>query len=239
MNSIKGVDVSVYQRGCVDWLDFAERGYKFAMVKAGQGHALFSSAVYFEDSAYMDHVKGAFDAGLSVGAYYYATFTSVEEAEREAKEFVFLLDKARKYITLWAAVDVEDIATPKYCGKLNKDELTACILQFCEIVQEAGYKPMLYTNRDYLQNHLIYDRLKKIPLWRAHWRSGEDIEPKDSPKDFSENMKIWQWGSRWGIDQNFGFFETPESEKQSEIFRKPLRLNICEYCPFKKQKKEE
>lgn len=213
----EGIDVSLYQ-GDIDWQKVAKSGIDFAMIKAGQGHALSSDAYLFADRYFKKNIKEAYKNGITCGAYYYVTATTVEEAEKQAKHFLSIIRPYRNSLALWAAADVEDVTPPKYCGRLTPRELTDVVLKFCDTVEKDGFKSMLYTNRDYLKNHLEAERLTEIPLWRAHWRSGV-ITPADAPTDYAENMKIWQYGTSEldgvGIctDANYGYFTAADIVK--------------------------
>ena len=69
---IKGIDVSFNQEN-VDWEQVKADGVKFAILRAGFGDG--NQDVMFES-----HIKGALDAGLDVGVYWFLYPTSAAEA---------------------------------------------------------------------------------------------------------------------------------------------------------------
>ncbi len=228
MRITRGIDVSVYQGG-IDWERVKAAGVDFAIIKAGQGHSVSSSAYLFEDRYFEINLKEAHRVGIKCGVYYYVTATTLDEAKTEAEHFLRLIKPHRDKITLWAVADVEDVSPAKYCGLVGKRELTNIVLEFCRVVKGGGFMPMLYTNRNYLKNKLDYERLRSIPLWRAHWLSGE-VTPDDLPNDYRENMKIWQWGAervdgiRGDVDANYGYFSDADIKKGKAKARGGLSL---------------
>ncbi len=224
----KGIDVSVFQ-GDIDWKKVAKSGIDFAIIKAGQGHSVSSNAYLFEDRYFKNNITEAYKNGIKCGVYYYVTATTVDEAKTEANHFLKLIKPYRNKISLWAVADVEDVTPAKFCGTVEKEILTDLVLEFCRTLKAGGFEPMLYTNRDYLKNHLDFARLDKIPLWRAHWLSN-NVTPADAPDDYAENMKIWQWGAEkvdgiaGEVDANFGYFNETEPKKISKA-KRDLILN--------------
>ncbi len=211
MNISKGIDVSVWQ-GKIDWERVKRAGVDFAIIKAGQGKSVSSDAKYFADSRFEYNIKNAHASGVKVGVYYYVTATNADEAVREAEHFISLITPHKSRISLWAALDVEDVSPPKYCGLTEPSVLSEIVLQMSGMLERAGFAPMLYTNRSYIENRLQFQRLSHLPLWRAHWKNGKP-SPDDAPRDYAENMKIWQWGSEridgvsGEVDSNYGYFD--------------------------------
>lgn len=76
---MKGIDVSHYQ-GTIDFRKVKAAGYGFAILKATEG-------TYYKDPSFETNYKAAKAAGLLVGAYHFAAFTSISEAVQEAKYF--------------------------------------------------------------------------------------------------------------------------------------------------------
>lgn len=228
MKATRGIDVSVFQ-GSIDWDKVKASGIDFAIIKAGQGHSVSSSAYLFEDRYFELNLREAHRAGIQCGVYYYVTATTLAEARAEANHFLNLITPYKDKISLWAVADVEDVSPAKFCGKVNRELLTDIVLEFCRIVRDGGFEPMLYTNRTYLRNKLDAERLSHLPLWRAHWLSGE-VSPSDAPTDYANNMKIWQWGAErvdgisGTVDANFGYFTDMDIKKSKAKVRGGLSL---------------
>ena len=81
--SLLGVDVSEHQ-GQIDWQKVAESGVKFAMIRIGY-RAWGSQGELHADAYGAENLKGAMEAGLQVGVYFFSQAISVEEAREEAQ----------------------------------------------------------------------------------------------------------------------------------------------------------
>ena len=77
-----GVDVSVYD-DVSDWDYIKEIGIDFAILRAG-----FAAGDYGTDRRLYDHYEGASEAGLNIGAYFFAYFSTEEGASVEAIDTV-------------------------------------------------------------------------------------------------------------------------------------------------------
>lgn len=218
---LRGIDVSTYQ-GTINWSAVKADGVEFAIVKATQGRAVSSNAYLFTDRQFAANVTGAHDVGLKVGVYHYLTAKTVKEAQTEAMHFCDTIAAYKPRIELWAAVDVEE---DKYLPR-NKKTLSAIVDAFCAYVEAEGYRPMVYTNPNYLMYRL--ERIPKYDLWLALWR---DKTRKPTGYD---TMKIWQYGaenvrgiSAGAVDSNYGYFDVAVEDVPS----KPIAPDIPELEP--------
>lgn len=197
----KGIDVSLYQ-GRIDWDKVKEAGYSFAIIKASQGENEGEAETGpFADPKFHEYISGAAEAGLNVGAYHFLCAADEKAAVEEAKFFLALLEPYRKSIGFWCACDVESRRLSK-----DKAQLTAAVNAFCEAVAAAGYKPMIYTNEDWLKYRL--GDVSGWPLWLAKYRD-KSLVP--SLTDFP-NMKLWQWGA-----EKINGVESAECDSNLEI----------------------
>ncbi len=208
---LNGIDVSVIN-GDIDWETVKGRGVNFAMIKATQGHGLGAATKHlrlFTDSKFSENIRAAAKAGIHCGAYHYFTAMTLTEAEEEADYFISVLKSEKAYVTLWAAVDVEDITPPRFSGRLSKAELTACVHRFIERVRAAGYPAMLYTNPNYLTYKFTPGAFEDVDIWLAHYNVST---PMTHPR-----LKIWQYtpngsikGIEGDVDRNRGYFTIEE-----------------------------
>lgn len=206
---MKGIDVSTYQ-GYPDWERVAADGVEFAMIKASQGRAESSDSYLFRDSKFVYNITNATAAGIPCGVYHYFTAQTESECDRESEYFLYQLKPYRDKITLWAAIDVES----KYLTNLSKDKLTSLVKRFCDAVAADGYKPIVYTNPDWMRNRL--NSIDEYDLWLALWRSKLLV-----PSGY-KRMQIWQWGASnvdgvsGKVDTNIGYFDIPKAEEPKE-----------------------
>ena len=209
---MKGIDVSIFQ-GEVDWPSVRNAGIDFALIKCSQGGFTNSSAISpFTDRYFKRNIVGASDAGLLCGAYHLLMGVTVEDVAAEARYVVELLAPYKERITLPVAVDIEDARYRRNTRELN----STLALEFMRIVGEAGYQTMLYTNRDFLQNHYDDEMLGDIPIWFALYRNPRSDE--NVPQDWA-NIIFWQWndggsvsGIRGAVSQDVSYGEFAEKE---------------------------
>ena len=84
---ILGIDVSTLN-GDINFLAIKKAGVGFAMVKASQGHALYSKGYLFEDKRFARNLVGLHKVGIPVGAYHFFTASNLEETYKEADFFL-------------------------------------------------------------------------------------------------------------------------------------------------------
>ncbi len=218
---LRGIDVSTFQ-GYPDWEKVKSNGIDFAMIKATQGHSVTSNYYLFTDSKFKYNITNAPEHGILCGVYHYLTASTIEESIKEADYFLSVVKPYKDKIMLWAAVDVEE---DKYLPE-DKVLLTSIVNAFCERVREAGYRPIVYTNPNYLTYKL--NDISKWDLWLALWRDKSKI-PTGYP-----NMKIWQYGGEMisgingNVDSNFGFFDIKANYADL----------VCERCGFEPQTRD-
>ena len=160
-----GIDVSFYQ-GDIDWARVKADGVDFAILRVG-GRGYTEGGLY-ADTKFEQNLQGALDAGLEVGVYFFSQAITVKEAEEEAR---FVLDKIRGYALTgpvvfdWEALGKSEART----YGLDTDTLCRCALAFCELVEEAGYTPMIYLTS--YAGYVKYDlsRVMDYPFWFADY----------------------------------------------------------------------
>ena len=136
--SHKGIDVSKHQ-GNIDWTKVAADGVEFAFIRVGlRGYGTEGKLV--EDEYFEQNIKGALQAGIKVGVYFYSQAITDAELLEEAN---LVLEKVKPYnIELPIVFDVEKVSGGKgRANELSVEERTRLTALFCQTVQDAGYKP--------------------------------------------------------------------------------------------------
>lgn len=185
-----GIDVSSYQ-GEVDWARVASSDVRFVMIRVGLRG--YTKGGIMEDAMFERNIKGAIDAGLDVGVYFFSQAVNVQEAEEEA---LFVLEHIKDYTLTYPVVfDWESVAdSSARTNGVGSSEVTRCASAFCDKIAAAGYTPMIYFNMD--QGYLAYqlDKLDGNAFWLAEYQ--------DSP-GFYYHFDFWQYthkGSVPGIE---------------------------------------
>lgn len=188
--SHKGIDVSKHQ-GEIDWQQVAEDGVEFAFIRValrGYGTGRLVEDEYFEQN-----IQGALNAGIKVGVYVYSQAINEAEVLEEAS---LVLEKIAPYeIQCPVVFDVEKVTGDS--GRMNEltlEERTNLTLLFCQTIENAGYKPMIYHNMEMGALMLDLETLEGYDKWFAYYNP-DFYYPYD--------YKIWQYshtGTVKGID---------------------------------------
>ena len=158
-----GVDVSDHNEW-VDWETVADQGITFAFVRLGY-RGMGDGELYYDDY-YEANLDGARAAGLDVGAYFFSQAVSVEEAVQEADLALSLLDG--RSLDLPVVFDHEAPEGSSRAADISSEDLTAAAVAFCERIEAAGYRTMVYGNQYDLER---FDRaqLGDRPIWYAEY----------------------------------------------------------------------
>lgn len=184
-----GIDVSYYQKD-IDWEAVAADGIDFVIIRVGYRGS--NAGTLNEDERFWEYIEGAEAAGLDVGLYIFSQAVNAAEAREEAE---FVLERIGDYeITYPIAFDWEPL---NYSGSrslnFNYSVLTDCALAFCEVIENAGYTPMVYLNPSFAYLRYDISRLmnaEKI-IWLAHYTNRSN---------YLYDFQIWQYGSSGSVD---------------------------------------
>lgn len=197
--SHKGIDVSKYN-GTIDWRQVAADGVEFAFIRVGiRG---YGSGKLVEDEGFEENVESAISNGLKVGVYFFSQATTVEEAVEEAA-FVKQIIAPYK-IECPVVIDIEKVDDSEArMNKISVEDRTQAAITFCDEIEKAGYKPMIYYNMEMAALMLDLEQLEAYDKWFAYYN--KDIY---YPYDF----KVWQYtdkgrvaGIEGNVDLNIAF----------------------------------
>lgn len=186
--SHKGIDVSKHQ-GNIDWTKVAADGVEFAFIRVGlRGYGTEGKLV--EDEYFEQNVKGALQAGIKVGVYFYSQAITDEELLEEAN---LVLEKVKPYnIELPIVFDVEKVSGGKgRANELSVEERTCLTALFCQTIQYAGYKPMIYHNMEMGTLMLDLGQLEQYDKWFAYYN--DDLY-------YPYAYKVWQYSEKGAVD---------------------------------------
>ena len=196
-----GVDVSAFQ-GQIDWEKVADSGIEFAIIRLGyRGYGKAGTLV--EDEYARANLEGAIAAGLEVGAYFFSQAVNTQEV---AEEVAFMLEILKDYeLTMPVVFDWEYVSETARTANVDKRTLTDCTLEFCRLMEEAGYEPMIYFN-SYQSRYMMHlDELEQYPFWLALYTDRMFYPYK---------VDMWQYtctgrvpGIQGDVDINVRFFD--------------------------------
>lgn len=199
VKSYFGIDVSSHQ-GEIDWSAVRSDGVEFAFLRIGyRGYG--AEGNMREDTYFKANYDGAVSAGLDTGIYFFSQAITVEEAIEEADYVLELLDGRKLELPVvfdWENAEVVDENDIPRTEEIMPHTLTMCAIAFCERISEAGYQPMIYTNKKL--STLKYDMrmLSDYPKWLAYY---------DTTLNYPYDFDIWQYGTGYvdGIEGEVDF----------------------------------
>ena len=202
VTSHKGIDVSKYQ-GDIDWNAVREEGIEYAFIRLGLRG--YESGKIVLDDFYDANMKGANEAGVRAGVYFFTQAVTVEEAQEEA---AFVIEHLAGYdVSCPVVFDVERISGGKgRADQITREERTAITIAFCEAVRAAGYTPMIYGNvvcftqlldmpqlNAYEKWYAFYDDYMYMPYEVTCWQYTEKGRVDGIPNnvDLNISFKVW------------------------------------------------
>ena len=199
VKSILGVDVSVHQ-GDIDWEKVRDAGISFAMIRLGyRGYGSGKSEL---DEKFVENVKGAREAGVNAGVYFFSQAITAREAVEEAELVIKNLkdlDVNYPVVFDWEMISDDSART----DNISVDILTDCCVAFCETIKNAGYTPMIYQNKRTSIFKLDLNRLNDYEFWLAEYN--------DTPTYYYD-FDMWQYtssgrvpGIKGRVDMNISF----------------------------------
>ena len=182
-----GIDISYHQKD-IDWDKLKAQGIDFVILRAG--YRGYESGDLFVDKNFNDYAQKAQEAGLNIGIYFFSQSVSVEEAVEEAQYTLQLIkDYDIKYPVAYDWEPVEEKKSRTF--PVDYPELTDSAIAFCDIIQQAGYTPMIYANRSQALDYYDMERVSHYDLWLAEY-----FEQPEYPYSFT----MWQYTSDGRID---------------------------------------
>jgi GH25 family lysozyme M1 (1,4-beta-N-acetylmuramidase) len=183
----QGVDVSRFQ-GDIDWEKVANAGIEFAIIRSGFRGT--TEGKILQDDYFEDNIKGATKNGIDVGVYFYSQALNEEEALEEVQ---MMLDMIEPYdITYPVVIDVESAESDSArTASLSTDEYEKVAKVFCDAVQKAGYKPMIYGNVKSFTLLMDAVDVDDYDIWIAYY---------GTPLYYPYHFNIWQYTSTGSVD---------------------------------------
>ncbi|MBR1623144.1 MAG: glycoside hydrolase family 25, partial [Pseudobutyrivibrio sp.] len=141
-----GIDVSKFQ-GTIDWSQVANSGVNFAMVRVGYRDSTTGEIKADTNAKY--NMQEAEKYGIKIGAYFFSTAVTTDEAMEEAN---WVTSYIAKYpITYPVGYNCEGFenSTSRQYG-LSKDDRSNIAMAFLNQIYSAGYTPIFYASRNEL-----------------------------------------------------------------------------------------
>ena len=190
--SESGIDISEWQEN-VDWGKVKAAGIDFVILRAGyRGYG--AAGNMRRDSCFDKHIIGAYNAGLSVGVYFFSQAITAEEAKDEALFTLDIIEPYRDKISYPVVFDTEYCPVADARTNVNpiSNELRTDMAQaFVDTVRDGGYTPMIYASPSWINDKMQYDRVKDMcDIWIAHWTDATSFSP----------YTMWQYTETGKVD---------------------------------------
>ncbi len=196
-NTTLGIDVSKYQ-GTINWAKVKASGVDFAMIRVG--YRAKSTGEIFEDPTARYNMQEAQAAGVMIGAYFFSSAVTQEEAKEEA---AFTKDIIAKYkITYPVAFNCEDFQSSdsRQYG-LDIETRTGLACAFLDEIAAAGYTPMFYASKGELDGNAQWNTqtlANRYKIWVAQYP--EKPYPETATSAYSGTHDMWQYTSQGNVD---------------------------------------
>lgn len=134
------------------------------------------------DSLFEKHYTGFSSVELEtqrkIGVYWFTQATSETEAIEEANYLYTLIKRKEISFPIYLNIGYGSSSKNGRADNLSASDRTDYAISFLDKIVSIGYKAGIYTTKEWLDNHLEYDRLKDkgYSIWIANGEKPLDIE---------------------------------------------------------------
>lgn len=208
----EGIDIS-YHQGDIDFDAVKKSGVSFVIIREGYRNVT--------DKKFFEYVNKAKAAGLVIlGVYHFSYALSALDAQKEAECCIENMCKAGLGPDVLVFYDFEYDSVEKASRKgvyLTALECNNFTVEFCERVKELGYKPGIYTNKDYYRNWYYKHVLDNYDIWLADYQGTPQYNC--IVQQYTSAGKVP--GIKGDVDRNRyfeEFYEEPKTEGNTVLF---------------------
>lgn len=218
----EGPDLSEHN-GYVDIKRVRDSGCKRVGIRAGYGKNNV-------DKRYVPNAQACYNLGVDVLLYWFSYAYTKDMARNEAG---YAIGQAAKYWTSCPIAFDFEYDSVNYARKngvaVTKSMATDMAIAFLEKVRDAGYIPVIYTNRDYLRNYFDMERiaaaLGQVYVWYARYTSSLPANEEDLADIWQYTSKARIAGVNGNVDMNRFYTDFSGSTVKADREEKP-NLNI-------------
>ena len=212
-----GIDVSEFQ-GNIDWKAVADSGIDFAMIRVG--YRGMKNGEIKEDACAKYNLQEASKNGLKIGAYFFSTAVTEEEAKEEAEWTKNLLSGYP--VTYPVAYNCEGFQNPSSRQfELSVEERTKLADAFLKSIEEGSYTGMFYAAKNELDDNNLWnadDLSLNYRIWVAQY--SDQTWPEKTKSDYTGDHVMWQYtnqgkldGIKGALDFNVAYFGYRQSQQ--------------------------
>lgn len=181
-----GIDVSKWNQE-IDWEAVKDAGVEFAIIRCGYRGA--SSGVLVIDPRYEENIRGAIEAGIPVGVYFFTQALDEVEAVEEASMVIRLIEDYDVDYPVF--LDSESAGGSGRADGLDSEERTRVHRAFLQTIEAAGYETGVYASRNWLNDRIDMTKLSDYKVWLAEYAE---------VPTYDEYYHMWQYTSKGTVD---------------------------------------
>lgn len=190
-----GLDVSYYNND-IDWKLVKSQGIDFAIIRVG-GRG-WSKGQLYDDCRTLEYLRGARDAGIRIGAYFYSTAVNPYEAVEEAKAALKVVSGIQLDFPIFIDMEFSGEYPRGRADRLSPSERAEIAIAFCETVRSSGYQAGIYSSQNFMKACIDYYAISRYTVWIASYTVDNQLPA------FTGRYDIWQF-TGWGkVDGVFG-----------------------------------
>ncbi|MCQ2553969.1 MAG: hypothetical protein MJ150_06675, partial [Clostridia bacterium] len=182
-SGVMGIDVSKWN-GNINWTAVKNSGVSFVIIRCGYRGS--STGALVEDPKFRTNIKGATDAGLKVGIYFFSQAITDVEAVEEASMTIDLIKSYK--ISYPVFLDVED--SNGRGDRIDAGTRTAVIQAFCQTMKNSGYTAGVYANKSWLTSKMNVGSLGNFKIWLAQY---------NTEVTYTGRYDLWQYSSKGSV----------------------------------------
>jgi len=181
-----GIDVSKWNQE-IDWEAVKNAGIEFAIIRCGYRGA--SSGALVIDPRYEENIRGAIEAGIPVGVYFFTQALDEVEAVEEASMVIRLIEDYDVDYPVF--LDSESAGGSGRADGLDSEERTRVHRAFLQTIEAAGYETGVYASRNWLNDRIDMTKLSDYKVWLAEYAE---------VPTYDEYYHMWQYTSKGTVD---------------------------------------
>lgn len=181
-----GIDVSKWNK-TIDWDEVKDAGIEFAIIRCGYRGA--SSGALVLDPMYEQNIRGAIEAEIPVGVYFFTQAVDEVEAVEEASAVISLIEEYDVDYPVF--LDSESTGGTGRADGLEADERTKIHKAFLETIAAAGYETGIYGSRNWLNDQVDMEELSSYKTWLAEYAE---------VPEYDGYYHMWQYTSKGTVD---------------------------------------
>jgi len=185
-----GIDVARYQ-GTIDWSQVAASGVQFAMIRVGYRTQKTGEIVADSNAKY--NMQEAQANGIKIGAYFFSTAVTTDEAVQEADWVADYISQYQiTYPVAFNCEGFENADSRQYA--MTQSERTDMAIAFLNEIYNRGYTPMFYAAKNEMLGDAKWDtsRIEKTyKIWVSQYPSVP--YPQTAQSDYTGTHAMWQY----------------------------------------------